>query len=174
RYFGGALTLGAEGGPLGLLLDGRARPVSGPLSLGREPIEDDAAAARLLADVVPARPIAEGPASIRRTRPVPETGRILVGAGDIVGPDELVAQAGEAAAEHVVVAAGAMLGVADPRPYLLRPAGSRVRAGDVIAERRTLFGLVTKHVIAPIDGQLQPELGGAGNLAIVAPASGDG
>jgi hypothetical protein len=174
RYFGAVLTLGAEGGPLGLLLDGRARPVSGPLSLGREPIEDDAAAPRLLADVVPARPIAEGPASIRRTRPVPETGRILVGAGDIVGPDELVAQAGETAAEHVVVAAGARLGVADPRPYLLRPAGSRVRAGDVIAERRALFGLVTRQVIAPIAGQIQPDLGGAGNLAIVAPASGEG
>jgi hypothetical protein len=64
--------------------------------------------------------------------------------------------------------------VADPRPYLVRPAGSRVRAGELIAERRTWFGLVTRRVVAPIEGQLQPDLGGAGNLAIVAPTNGEG
>jgi hypothetical protein len=174
RYFGGTLTLAAEGGPLGLLLDGRGRPAPGPLSLGREPIEDDAPAARLLADMVPARPIADGPVSLRRTRPVSETGRIMVGAGDAVGADELVVEAGETAADHVVVAAGSVLGVADPRPYLKRAAGSRVRAGEVLAERRAWFGLVVRQVVAPISGQLQPDLGGAGNLAIVAAAAGSG
>ena len=39
-------------------------------------------------------------------------------------------------------------------------------------ERRALFGLVHRRVVAPIDGQLQPELAGAGNFAIVAPSDG--
>lgn len=175
RWIGTRATLAAEGGPIGLLLDGRARPTAGPLALGRDPIEDDAPPARLLAAQPPQRPIVEGPVLIRRTRPVPAAGRILIAAGDTVGADELVAQPhGADAPAHEVVHAAAQLGVSDPRPYLTHPTGARVRAGEVIAERRLLFGLVTRRVLAPIDGALATDIAGAGSLAVIARPAGDG
>ena len=176
RYFGRKLRLAVDGGPLGLVLDGRGRPSSAVLSLGREPIEDDAAAPSTLFGPAAARPVSAGPLAIRRTRPLPAGARLLVAPGEAVEPDELVAQApgrGDGASP-ALVAAGRLLGVADPRPYLVRSAGSRVQAGEVLARRKLLFGVLQRTVVAPIDGVLATGLGGFGNLAIVPSSDGLG
>src|SRR5439155_8887271 len=84
RLLGGRGRASVEGGPAGLILDGRARPTAGPLSLGRETLVDDAAAARFLADLVAARSIVPEPSLVRRTRALPASARVLVGPGDAV------------------------------------------------------------------------------------------
>ena len=169
RYFGDRIEARLEGGPIGLVLDGRARPAAGPLSLGRDAIEDDAAGARLGSELVPVRQIVGKPSLIRRVRPVPPDARMLVGAGEHVEAAELIAQPHDGdGAVHEIVPAGRMLGVGDPRPFLTVPAGANVVAGDVIARRESLFGLIKRVVRAPIDGVVQPELGGFGGVAIVA------
>jgi hypothetical protein len=176
RYLGRRLRMTIEGGPVGLVLDGRARPFGSALSLGREPIVDDAAAPVEQAGPVVARPIAAGPLALRRARPLPAGARLLVAAGDSVEPDELVAQApgrGDGA-NPTLLPAGKQLGVADPRPFLTRATGTRVQAGDVIARRSTLFGLIQRTVVAPVDGVLAAGLGGFGNLAIVPGSDGLG
>jgi hypothetical protein len=176
RYLGRRLRLTVDGGPVGLVLDARARPLGSALSLGREPILDDAAAPVELAGPVVGRPIAVGPLALRRARQLPAGARLLVSAGDTVEPDELVAQApgrGDGA-NPTLLLAGKQLGVADPRPFLTRATGTRVQAGDVIARRSTLFGLVQRTVVAPVDGVLAAGLGGFGNLAIVPGSDGLG
>ncbi|HEY3082557.1 MAG TPA: hypothetical protein VGM69_21935 [Chloroflexota bacterium] len=172
RYLGRKLQVVVEGGPLGLLLDGRARPAATALSLGRDTIEDDAAAPATMNGPSAARPLAGGPLAIRRTRALPAGARLLVAPGEAVEPDELVAQApgrGDGA-NPALIPAGKLLGVADPRQHLVRPAGSRVQAGEVVARRKILFGVLQRTVVAPIDGVLATGLGGFGNLAVV-PAS---
>ncbi len=173
RFFERRVRLAVEGGPVGLVLDGRVRPCAGPLSLGREAIEDDAGAPRFLADLAAARPIVAEPSVVRRTRWLPPGARVLVGAGDTVEAAEMIAHLRDGA-EATVVPAGKLLGVSDPRPYLVAKPGARVARGDLLASRIVLFGLIRREVRAPVDGILSPHLAGYGNLAIVPAESGDG
>src|SRR5205814_1004483 len=90
------------------------------------------------------------PSASAPNRPMPADARLLVGPGDTVEANELIASCHDAdGAAHEVVAAGRLLGVADPRPHLVVDAGARVAAGQVVARRATLFGLVRREVRAP-------------------------
>src|SRR5207247_2921150 len=113
RYFGGRVRATLEGGPIGLVLDGRTRPAAGPLSLGRESIEDDAAAARFLGEEVAVRAIVTQPSLIRYVRSIPADARVLVGPGDSVEAGELIAQARGAADTNDVLHAARLLGPAE-------------------------------------------------------------
>lgn len=93
---------------------------------------------------------------VRRRRILPVPGEVLVEVGQEVGLLEVVAQALEPGALRPVNAA-AVLGVA-PReigPLMRKRPGDAVREGEVLAERRALFGLFTSALRSPIDGTVE-------------------
>jgi hypothetical protein len=95
-------------------------------------------------------------AVLRRERRLPLKGRVLVATGDTVHPETVVART-ELPGNVQTVNLAARLSV-DPGKVpdtLKQPVGSAVKKGEVIASSRSLFGLVTTHVEAPVDGTIE-------------------
>ncbi len=95
-------------------------------------------------------------AVVRRERRLPLKGRVLVGPGDAVGPDTVVART-ELPGNVQTVNLASRLSV-DPAnvPDALKvPVGSAIRKGQEIAASRSLFGLVTTRVQSPVDGTVE-------------------
>lgn len=95
-------------------------------------------------------------ARLRRERRLPLHGRVLVGPGDEVEPDTVVART-ELPGHLQAVNLAARLGVDPARApaTLLVPIGSRVSRGDVVAESKSLFGLMRSQVESPADGVVE-------------------
>ena len=95
-------------------------------------------------------------AVLRRERRLPLKGRVLVAAGDAVGPDTVVART-ELPGNVQTVNLAARLAVDPAKAYetLTVPVGSNVKKGEVIASSRSLFGLIKTHVEAPADGSIE-------------------
>jgi hypothetical protein len=109
-------------------------------------------------------------AHVRRERRLPLKGEVLVRVGDAVGPDSVVARS-ELPGNVQTVNLAARLAV-DPAQVagtLLRPLGSAVRAGEVIASARALFGLMKNQVTAPADGTLESVSSVTGQLLLREP-----
>jgi hypothetical protein len=109
-------------------------------------------------------------ALVRRERRLPLKGEVLVRVGDAVGPDTVVARS-ELPGNVQTVNLAARLAV-DPAQVagtLLRPLGSAVRAGEVIASARALFGLMKNQVTAPADGTLESVSSVTGQLLLREP-----
>ena len=106
-------------------------------------------------------------ASVRRERRLPLKGEVLVTVGDAVGPDSVVARS-ELPGNIQTVNLAARLAV-DPAQVagtLLRPLGSFVEAGEIIASARTMFGLMKNQVAAPADGTLESVSSVTGQLLL--------
>ncbi len=106
-------------------------------------------------------------AVVRKVRRLPLKGQVLVQVDDAVEPDTVVART-ELPGPLTTVRLAERLGV-EPREapkFLLKQIGERVQAGEVIAERKSLFGLFTTRVTAPITGTIEFFSEATGNLGI--------
>jgi len=95
-------------------------------------------------------------AVIRRERRLPLKGDVLVALGAEVAADTVVARTElPGNVQTVNVAARLSLDPARVPEALTVPVGTSVRKDDVIAEGRSLFGLVRQHATAPSDGTIE-------------------
>ncbi|UCD43952.1 MAG: hypothetical protein JSV27_07305 [Candidatus Bathyarchaeota archaeon] len=93
---------------------------------------------------------------IRKTRMLPIPGELIVKAGDTVAMDTIVARA-DTPGEPEILKVCALLGV-DPeeiRKYMTKKEGDSVKADEIIASYRALFGLIKSDCTAPIDGTVE-------------------
>jgi hypothetical protein len=100
-------------------------------------------------------------ATIRRERILPAAGEVLVGAGARVEPMNIVARA-EVPGRYYILNVAQTLGVsteAADKYVRVRP-GQPVRAGQLVAGRRTNLGMVPRKVNAPQDGVVAAVGGG--------------
>lgn len=97
-----------------------------------------------------------GHAVIRRERRLPLKGDVLVAVGAEVAADTVVARTElPGNVQTVNVAARLSIDPARVPDALTVPVGAAVRKDDVIAEGKSLFGLVRQHATAPSDGTLE-------------------
>ncbi|MEZ8220728.1 hypothetical protein GG496_000895 [Candidatus Fervidibacteria bacterium JGI MDM2 JNZ-1-D12] len=104
---------------------------------------------------------------VRKMRRLPLKGQVLVQVGDEVYPDTVVART-ELPGPITTLRVAERLGV-EPRElgkFLLKREGDKVQAGEVIAERKTLFGLFTSRVTSPITGTIDFISEATGNIGI--------
>jgi hypothetical protein len=94
-------------------------------------------------------------------------GDVLVGVGDEVGPDTVVARSQNVDKQVTLYAANELGLEADSlRKYLAKPIGSTVKSGDVIARVRR--GLRTASVASPVDGTLLSADDSSGTIIVAA------
>jgi len=104
---------------------------------------------------------------VRKVRRLPLKGQVLVQVGDSVNPDTVVART-ELPGPVTTVRVAERLGV-EPRElpkYLLKQMGDKVQAGEIIAERKSFFGLFTSRVTSPITGTIDFISEATGNIGI--------
>ncbi len=104
---------------------------------------------------------------IRKIRRLPLKGQVLVQVGDSVSPDTVVART-ELPGPITTLRVAERLGV-EPRElskFLLKQVGDKVHAGEVIAERKALFGLLTSRVTSPVTGTIDFVSEATGNIGI--------
>lgn len=95
-------------------------------------------------------------AVLRRERRLPLKGQVLVKAGDAVEPDTVVART-ELPGNVQTVNLAARLSM-DPQQVvdaLVKPVGSAVKKGEVIARGKSLFGLIRSAIESPADGVIE-------------------
>lgn len=106
-------------------------------------------------------------AIVRKVRRLPLKGQVLVHVGDEVEPETVVART-ELPGPITTIRVAERLGV-EPRElnkFLLKNIGDKVQAGEVIAERKTFFGLFTSRVTSPINGTVDFISEATGNIGI--------
>jgi len=94
--------------------------------------------------------------TLRRPRRLPLAGRVLVGQGDRVRAEDVVARAelpGDVATVNVVNQLGIAPG--DIEDYMLKRPGEPVRQGEVIGETRPFIKWFRSQAASPIDGTLE-------------------
>jgi hypothetical protein len=104
---------------------------------------------------------------VRKVRRLPLKGQVLVQVGDSVNPDTVVART-ELPGPVTTVRVAERLGV-EPRElpkYLLKQVGDKVQVGEMIAERKSFFGLFTSRVTSPITGTIDFISEATGNIGI--------
>ncbi|MEQ1833172.1 MAG: hypothetical protein ABL977_08955 [Candidatus Eisenbacteria bacterium] len=93
---------------------------------------------------------------VRRERRLPLRGEVLASPGQAVGPDHVVARA-ELPGNVQTLNLASRLGV-DPAQVtqaLVRPVGSTVRRGEVVAISKAMFGLMKNQAESPADGVIE-------------------
>lgn len=93
---------------------------------------------------------------ISKTRMLPIPGNIIVGVGDTVSLDTIVAKA-ETPGEPEIVKVCANLGI-DPeeiKKYMVKREGDEIKENEVLASYRALFGLIKSDCISPIEGVVE-------------------
>ncbi|HYM81152.1 MAG TPA: hypothetical protein VEY91_07040, partial [Candidatus Limnocylindria bacterium] len=104
---------------------------------------------------------------VRRERRLPLKGQVLVEADALVEPDTVVARTElPGNVQTLNLAAKLALDPAKVPASLALPIGSSVRAGELIASGKSLFGLVNQKVTAPADGALESVSGITGQLIL--------
>ena len=97
-----------------------------------------------------------GHAIIRRERRLPLKGDVLVTVGAEVAADTVVARTDlPGNVQTVNVASRLALDPARVPDSLIVPVGSAVKKGDVIAEGKSMFGLMRQKAVAPCDGTIE-------------------
>jgi hypothetical protein len=95
-------------------------------------------------------------AVLRRERRLPLKGHVLVAAGDAVQADSVVARTElPGNVQTVNLAAKLSIDPAKVPESLVKPIGSAVAAGELIASGRSLFGLVRQKALAPTAGTIE-------------------
>jgi hypothetical protein len=94
--------------------------------------------------------------TVRRERKLPLAGSVLVPVGQAVEAETIVART-ELPGNVQTVNAANVLGVLpeDVPDCLVKPVGSPVKKGEVIAESRSFFGLFRSKVASPTDGTVE-------------------
>ncbi len=107
---------------------------------------------------------------VRRERRLPLKGEVIVGRGQAVEPDSVVARA-ELPGNVQTVNLAAKLGMDPARvgSALLRPVGSFVKQGEVIATAKGLFGMFNSKVESPADGTVETVSSVTGQLLLREP-----
>ena len=109
-------------------------------------------------------------AVLKRERRLPLRGKVLVEVGHHVAPDTVVARTELPGNVQIVnVAAQLSLDPATVPAALTRPVGSPVKKGDLIAQGRSLFGLVKNSVTAPASGTIESVSPVSGQLILREP-----
>lgn len=109
-------------------------------------------------------------AHVLRERRLPLKGEVLAPLGAEVAPDSIVARTELPGNVQTVNLAQKL--ATDPAKVagtLVKPLGSAVRKGDIIATARSLFGLMASHVEAPADGTLESVSSVSGQLILREP-----
>lgn len=104
---------------------------------------------------------------LQRIRELPVAGTITVAAGDRVAAADIVAKAELPGELHVVRIADA-LGIMpkDMQKFVQLSVGDRVEAGQIICERRVLWGLIQQRICAPVAGVVEVIAHEAGNICV--------
>lgn len=104
---------------------------------------------------------------VRKVRRLPLKGQVLVKVSDEVTPDTVVART-ELPGPITTLRVAERLGV-EPKElskFLLKKEGDKVQVGEVIAERKSLFGLLTSRVTSPVTGTIEFVSETTGNIGI--------
>ena len=107
---------------------------------------------------------------LRRERRLPLKGRVLVGAGDAVGPQDVVARTELPGNAQTMNLASWLEVDSDRVPQALcKRVGSDVRAGELLAETQGFFGFARRRVMAPVDGFIESVSSVTGQLLLREP-----
>lgn len=104
---------------------------------------------------------------VRKVRRLPLKGTVTVSVGDAVTPEQVIARA-EVPGPVTTVRVADQLGV-EPKEiarFLTKQVGDRVQAGETLAERKSLWGLLTARVTAPVTGTIEFVSPTTGNIGI--------
>lgn len=106
-------------------------------------------------------------AVVRKVRRLPLKGQVLVRVGDVVSPDTVVART-ELPGPVTTVRVAEQLGVepSELSRFLIKRVGDFVQAGELLAERKSLWGLITIRVVAPVSGTVEFLSETTGNMGI--------
>ena len=108
---------------------------------------------------------------VRRERRLPLKGHVRVMLGDAVGPDTVVASTNlPGNVQMLNLAAKLALDPTRVPESLLRPIGSTVRQGEVVAQGKSLFGLLSQRAQAPVDGTIESVSSITGQLILREPS----
>ena len=108
---------------------------------------------------------------LRRERRLPLKGRVLVGAGDAVGPQDVVARTELPGNAQTMNLASWLEVDSDRVPQALcKRVGSDVRAGELLAETQGFFGFARRSVAAPADGFIESVSSVTGQVLLREPA----
>lgn len=107
---------------------------------------------------------------VRRERRLPLKGEVLAKGGEHVAPDTVVARA-ELPGNVQTVNLAARLGVDPARvgEMLVRPIGSRVQKGEIVARAKAMFGLMKNEADVPADGTIESVSSVTGQLLLREP-----
>lgn len=109
-------------------------------------------------------------ALLRRERRLPLKGQVLVQKNDHVDAHTVVARTElPGNVQTVNLAAKLSIDPAKVPDSLLEPVGSSVKAGELIATGKSLFGLITQKATAPADGTIESVSGITGQLILREP-----
>ncbi|HTM58262.1 MAG TPA: hypothetical protein VL123_07590 [Candidatus Udaeobacter sp.] len=109
-------------------------------------------------------------AVVRRERRLPLKGRVLARAGETVRADQIVARCElPGNVQTVNLASRLALDPARVPGALTLPIGSAVEAGQRIAGSKSLFGLISNHVEAPVRGTIESVSSVTGQLILREP-----
>ncbi len=94
--------------------------------------------------------------TIRKERRLPLSGEVLVGKGDQVRAEQVVART-ELPGNVQPIKAASILGQhqQDLMEYMLKTEGDEVKKGEIIATAKSFFGLFKTHCTSPCDGTIE-------------------
>ncbi|GBC98415.1 hypothetical protein HRbin17_00927 [bacterium HR17] len=104
---------------------------------------------------------------VRKVRRLPLKGSVLVSVGDFVTPEQVIART-ELPGPVTTVRVADQLGI-EPKEvprFLTKRVGDFVQAGEALAERKSLWGLLTVRATAPITGTIEFVSPTTGNIGI--------
>ena len=94
--------------------------------------------------------------TIRKTRRLPLKGQVLVGVGETVSPDTIIARTDlPGIMQTVRVAEKLSIDASEVEQYLKIKIGDKVERGTIIAESKSFFGLMRNECKSPIDGAVE-------------------
>lgn len=108
--------------------------------------------------------------TIRKDRRLPLRGDVLVNEGDMVEHDTVIAEV-SVPGKPTFIKAAALLNVENDEyeQYLKKKVGDEVKKDEIIAECISLFGLIKKQIISPMDGFLDSSSPSTGRIVVRSP-----
>jgi len=94
--------------------------------------------------------------AIEKMRRLPLLGEVLVGEGDIVTPETIVARTELPGEPHTLNVAN-ILGIEpeDIEHFMVKKTGDQVKAGEAIAKYRAFFGLINRPATSKVSGTIE-------------------